>query len=488
MVRSFENIALVILLVFIVASAKREIDEFLYDNLYASKETHSQQMMQRIKAHHIESLQNSLLGNYWEKMDKHWAVPPTRTQKPHVRASSTLQRQIHDTNSTFEKMPGDEHQDANALGQRPSLNASSVLQGQTHDTFDKVANPAQGQSPMHAPSALERQINGTLDKLPIDKNQAVQIQEHPVYASSALQRQIDDTADKMTMDKRGARANRVAQHFSTSASHWYQQTPLYRIVTGRTASHFQGSSGHVRLNVDSSNASIPEHASGSVGEKQEGSGLRLPPLVQLLYSLFESDNASESTNSSDVARAPISNGAMNATFSTDVSEPVVMQDVTAMDPRLTATMKPKPINGDVSSVLEIAGAMSAKATSHMEMLREGFALICLALLVNQFALIGLAALVLWLTKKYSLWPKLWAMHEEVVDSNRQSQKGEASLDSKNTKPKKKTLSAYDFGTPHDVRQDFVQDTDCFQRRLDEVLQNHGIVVPSSLPRNCEPTH
>lgn len=172
-------------------------------------------------------------------------------------------------------------------------------------------------------------------------------------------------------------------------------------------------------------------------------------------------------------------GDANAMLPADASEPVVRQEVTE-SPLATATMKPKSRNGVVrvstaapasyiSSVLKNGGSMSAKATSHIGVFREGFALTCLAVLV------------LWLTRK-----SLWTMWEEVVDPNGQSQKFEASLDGKNSKPKRKPFSAHDFGTPNDVSESFEQNTDCFQRRLDQVLQNHRIPVPSS-PRNCEPT-
>jgi len=174
-------------------------------------------------------------------------------------------------------------------------------------------------------------------------------------------------------------------------------------------------------------------------------------------------------------------GDANATLPTDASATAaVAQQVV---PTASVTMKPKSRNGMVrvstaaprsyiSSVLENGDSASAQATSRLGMFREGFALVCLAVLV------------LWLTRK-----SLWTMWEEVIDPHRQTQKFEASLEGKKAQVKK-SLTAYDFGTPHDVSESFAQNTDCFQRRLDQVLQNHRIPVPSSprnSERNCEPT-
>lgn len=166
-------------------------------------------------------------------------------------------------------------------------------------------------------------------------------------------------------------------------------------------------------------------------------------------------------------------GNVNATLPTNADKPV--------SPTLPGTRKLNSRNGMVrvstaaptsyvSTVLANGDVASAEAHSRMGMIREGGALMCLAVLV------------LWLTRN-----SLRAMCEEVMDPNQQSRKWEASLEPGKTKPKQKALTAYDFGTSNDVSESFTKDTDCFQQRLDQVMQTHRIQVPSSSPQNCEPT-
>lgn len=162
---------------------------------------------------------------------------------------------------------------------------------------------------------------------------------------------------------------------------------------------------------------------------------------------------------------------VNRTLPTDTSLATVKQEA-------SPTVKPKSRNGMVrvstaapasqTPSLQDPGSASADTTAHMGMFREGGALICLAILV------------LWLTRK-----SLWAMWEEVVDPHKQAQKYEASLEP--SMPKTKKLTAYDFGCANDVSETFAQNTDCFQRRLDQVLKTHRIPVPSNSPRNEMPT-
>jgi len=162
---------------------------------------------------------------------------------------------------------------------------------------------------------------------------------------------------------------------------------------------------------------------------------------------------------------------VNRTLPTDTSLATVKQEA-------APTVKPKSRNGMVrvstaapasqTPSLQDPGSASADTTVHMGMFREGGALICLAILV------------LWLTRK-----SLWAMWEEVVDPHKQAQKYEASLEP--SMPKTKKLTAYDFGCANDVSETFAQNTDCFQRRLDQVLKTHRIPVPSNSPRNEMPT-
>jgi len=83
----------------------------------------------------------------------------------------------------------------------------------------------------------------------------------------------------------------------------------------------------------------------------------------------------------------------------------------------------------ISTGLQNGGSISAQATSHMGInLREGSALMCLAVLV------------LWLTRNHirTIW-------EETMHPKTKAQKWEASLEP----AKKKTLTAYDFGTPNE---------------------------------------